>query len=70
MQVGGNAPRPDDDIYNIFVDNVLTRGRTAVTIQGPLKNAVLHNIVGTGGCTNLVEKTAPTENVIIDAKQF
>ena len=140
MQVGGNAPRPDDDIYNItvrnvrakvagghhivrllnqygirlynifisdvvdasstgeprvqasvkigdlrywsmspcrlgetfnvFVDNVLTRGKTGVRIQGPLKNAVLRNIVGYDGCTNLVEKTAPTENVIIDAKQF
>ncbi len=140
MQVGGNAPRPDDDIYNItvrnvrakvagghhivrllnqdgirlynifisdvmdasaageprvqagvkigdlryasmstcklgetfnvFVDNVLTRGKTGVRIQGPLKNAVLRNIVGYDGCTNLVERTAPTENVIIDAKQF
>ncbi len=58
------------DTYNIFVDNVLTRGKTGVKIQGPLKNAVLRNIVGYGGCTNLVEKTAPTENVVIDAKQF
>jgi hypothetical protein len=58
------------DTYNVFVDNVLTRGRTAVRIQGPLKNAVLRNIVGYGGCTNLVERTAPTENVVIDAKQF
>ncbi len=58
------------DTYNIFVDNVLTRGKTGVRIQGPLKNAVLRNIVGYGGCTNLVEKTAPTENVLIDAKQF
>lgn len=58
------------DTYNIFVDNVLTRGKTGVRIQGPLKNAVLHNIVGYDGCTNLVEKAAPTENVIIDSKKF
>lgn len=58
------------DTYNVFVDNVLARGKTAVRIQGPLKNAVLRNIVGYGGCTNLVEKTAPTENVLIDAKPF
>ncbi len=58
------------DTYNIFVDNVLTRGKTGVKIQGPLKNAVLRNIVGYDGCTNLVEKTAPAENVIIDARQF
>jgi hypothetical protein len=58
------------DTYNIFVDNVLTRGKTGVKIQGPLKNAVLRNIVGYDGCTNLVEKTAPTENVSIDAKLF
>ncbi|HNX33857.1 MAG TPA: glycosyl hydrolase family 28 protein [Kiritimatiellia bacterium] len=58
------------DTYNVFVDNVLTRGKTGVRIQGPLKNAVLRNIVGYGGCTNLAEKTAPTENVIIDAKSF
>ena len=58
------------DTYNIFVDNVLTRGKTGVKIQGPLKNAVLRNIVGYDGCTNLVEKTAPTENVVIDARQF
>ena len=58
------------DTYNIFVDNVLTRGKTGVKIQGPLKNAVLRNIVGYDGCTNLVERSAPTENVAIDAKQF
>jgi len=58
------------DTYNVFVDNVLTRGKTGVKIQGPLKNAVLRNVVGYGGCTNLVEKTAPTENVVIDAKRF
>ena len=58
------------DTYNVFVDNVLTRGKTGVRIQGPLKNAVLRNIAGYDGCTNLVERTAPTENVIIDAKQF
>ncbi len=58
------------DTYNVFVDNVLTHGRYGVLIQGPLKNAVLRNIVGYGGCTNLVEKVALTENVIIDAKQF
>jgi len=58
------------DTFNIFVDNVLTRGRTGVKIQGTLKNAVLRNIVGYDGCTNLVEKTGPTENVVIDAKQF
>lgn len=58
------------DTYNVFVDNVLTRGKTGVRIQGPLKNAVLRNIVGYDGCTNLVEKTAPTENVVIDAMPF
>lgn len=58
------------DTYNIFVDNVLTRGKNGVRIQGPLKNSVLHNIVGYDGCTSLVEKTAPTENVAIDTKQF
>lgn len=58
------------DTFNIFVDNVLTRGRTGVRIQGPLKNAVLRNIVGYDGCTNLVEKAAPTENIVVDAKQF
>lgn len=58
------------DTFNIFVDNVLTRGITAVKIQGPLKNAVLRNIAGYDGCTNLVQQTAPMENVIIDSKQF
>ena len=58
------------ETFNIFVDNVLTRGRTGVKIQGTLKNAVLRNIVGYDGCTNLVEKTGPTENVVIDSKQF
>ena len=58
------------DTYNVFVDNVLTRGKAGVKIQGPLKNAVLRNIVGYGGCTNLVEKTAPTANVVVDTKQF
>ncbi len=58
------------DTYNVFVDNVLTRGKVGVRIQGPLKNAVLRNIVGYGGCTNLVEKTAPTENVVVDAVRF
>jgi len=58
------------DTFNVFVDNVLTRGKAGVKIQGPLKNAVLRNIVGYDGCTNLVEKTAPTENVVIDTKQF
>lgn len=58
------------DTYNVFVDNVLTRGRTGVLIQAPLKNAVLRNIAGYDGCTNLVEKSAPTENVSVDTKQF
>jgi hypothetical protein len=58
------------DTYNIFVDNVLTRGKTGVKIQGPLKNAVLRNITGYDGCTNLVEKTAPTENVTVETMQF
>ena len=58
------------DTYNVVVDNVLTRGKTAVKIQGPLKNAVLRNVVGYGGCTNLVEKSAPTENVVIDARRL
>ena len=64
------SPCQPGDTYNVFVDNVLTRGKTGVKIQGPLKNAVLRNIVGYGGCTNLVERTAPTENVSVDAKQF
>ncbi len=58
------------DTYNVFVDTVLSRGRTAVRIQGPLKNAVLRNVVGTGGCTNLIERSAPTENVTVDAHTF
>jgi hypothetical protein len=58
------------DTYNVFVDTVLSRGRTAVRIQGPLKNAVLRNIVGYDGCTNLVEKSAPTENLSVDAHAF
>ena len=58
------------DTYNVFVDTVLSRGRTAVRIQGPLKNAVLRNIVGYDGCTNLVEKCAPTENLSVDAHAF
>jgi hypothetical protein len=41
-----------------------------VRIQGPLKNAVLRNIVGYDGCTNLVEKSAQTENVTLDAHAF
>lgn len=58
------------DTYNVFVDTVLSRGRTAVRIQGPLKNAVLRNIVGYDGCTNLVDKSAPTENLSVDAHAF
>ena len=58
------------DTYNVFVDTVLSRGRTAVRIQGPLKNAVLRTIVGYDGCTNLVEKSAPTENLSVDAHAF
>ena len=58
------------DTHNIFVDTVLTRGKAGVNVQGPLKNAVLRNIVGYGGCTNLVKKTATTENVVIDTVQF
>lgn len=55
------------DTYNVVVDTVMTRGKTAVKIQGALKNALLRSIVGTDGCTNLVERTAPTENVSVDA---
>jgi hypothetical protein len=58
------------ETYNVFVDHVLTRGKTGVQIQGPLKNSVLRNIAGFDGCTNVVQKTAPTENVIIDAQHF
>jgi len=48
----------------------LSRGKTAVKIQGPLKNAILRGILGTGGCINLIEKAAATENVLIDSHPF
>jgi hypothetical protein len=54
------------DTFNVFVDTVLTRGRTAVKIQGPLGNSVLRAIAGYDGCTNLVEQTAPLDNVRIE----
>lgn len=58
------------DTYNVVVDTVLTRGKTAIKIQGPLKNAQLRSIIGTDGCTNLVERSAPTENVSVDARAW
>jgi hypothetical protein len=37
-----------------------------VKIQGPLGNSVLRAIAGYDGCTNLVEQTAPLDNVRIE----
>jgi len=56
----------------IFVDNVLSRSKSVIKIRGPLKDAVIRNVVGYGGNTNLIEYSdAPTENVkVIDAFQF
>ncbi|MDX9868351.1 MAG: glycosyl hydrolase family 28 protein [Kiritimatiellia bacterium] len=58
------------DTFNIFVDTVLTRGRSGVLIQGPLRNAVLRDIAGYDGCTNLVERNAPTQNVTVETLGF
>lgn len=54
------------EMFNIVVDNVMTRGVVGVTIRGPLKDARLNNIVGFDGCTNLVQKIAPVENVLFN----
>ncbi|MFA7174584.1 MAG: glycosyl hydrolase family 28 protein [Kiritimatiellia bacterium] len=58
------------DISNISVNNVLTRGKRSLWVRAPLQNAVLRNIMGYDGCTNVVEISAPTSNVVFDAKQF
>jgi polygalacturonase len=54
------------EMFNITVDTVMTRGRTAVLIRGPLKDSVIRNINGFDGCTNLVQKIAPVEGVTIE----
>ncbi|MFO7937300.1 MAG: glycosyl hydrolase family 28 protein [Kiritimatiellia bacterium] len=54
------------EMFNITVDTVMTRGKAAVWIKGPLKDSVIRNIRGFGGCTNLVQKKAPVDNVIIE----
>ena len=54
------------EMFNITVDTVMTRGRIAVLIKGPLKDSVIRNIKGFDGCTNLVQKNAPVENVLIE----
>lgn len=56
------------EMFNITVDTVMTRGKTAVKISGPLKDSVIRNIMGFDGCTNLVQTLAPTENLSIDVK--
>jgi hypothetical protein len=60
------------DTYNIFINNVVSRARRTVLIQGPLKDCIMRNIVGYGGNEVLVEyrDDERKENVIIDAIQF
>ncbi|MDX9867027.1 MAG: glycosyl hydrolase family 28 protein [Kiritimatiellia bacterium] len=58
------------EMFNIVVDTVLTRGHTGVTILGPLKNARIDNILGFGGCTNLIRKSAVTQNVTQDRREL
>lgn len=58
------------EMFNILVEGVMTRGRAGVLIRGPLKDAVLRDIAGYDGCTNLVERSAPIENVAIETKRF
>jgi len=53
------------EMFNITVDTVMTRGKIAVLVKGPLKDSVIRNINGFDGCTNLVQKVAPVENVKI-----
>ena len=56
------------EMFNITVDTVMTRGKIAVLIRGPLKDSVIRNIMGFDGCTNLVQKMAPVENVTIEVE--
>lgn len=67
LRYASMSPCQLGDTFNIFVKNVRTRGKAGVRIQGPLKNAVLRDIVGFDGCTNGVERAAPSEHVVVDA---
>lgn len=59
------------ETYNIVVDNVRTRAKSAVKIAGTLKNASFRNIIGYGGNSQLVEfGRQPVEGIRIDAQQF
>ncbi len=55
----------------IFIDNVLSRAKSTIKIQGTLKDAVLKNIVAYDGNTHLIEYgEAPIKNVSIEANQL
>lgn len=59
------------ETYNIVVDNVRTRAKSAVKIVGTLKNATFRNIVSHGGNSQLIEfGRQPVEGVKIDGQKL
>lgn len=55
----------------IFIDNVVSRAKSTIKIQGTLKDSSLQNIVGYDGNTQLIEYgEAPVKNVTINANQL
>ncbi|WP_157962777.1 glycoside hydrolase family protein [Chitinophaga deserti] len=59
------------ETYNIKVDNVHTRAKTAVKVVGTLKDATFTNITSYGGISQLVEfGRQPVEGVRIEAQKL
>ncbi len=55
------------EMFNIVIDNVVSRGRSVVLIKGPLCDSTITNIRGFDGCTKMVDVQAELKRVVFDA---
>lgn len=54
------------EMFNIVIDNVVSRGQSVVMIKGPLCDSAITNIRGFDGCAKLIDAQAPLKNVRFD----
>lgn len=65
------APSQMGDIFNLHVDNVVSRGEMAIRLEAPLKDSSIQNVRGYDGCTAMLQKTDPgiaCENVLFEGR--
>ncbi|MCA1809425.1 MAG: hypothetical protein ABR497_06355 [Kiritimatiellia bacterium] len=59
------------EIFNLHVDNLVSRGQMVIRLEAPLQDSVIQNVRGYGDCTTMLQKISPEiacRNVMFDGR--